>query len=253
MANSSDNIYIKTDQEIKIMAEGGRVLSGILNRLITEVKPGIKTKELDNFAEDLILKSGSKCNFKGYEGFPACLCASVNDELVHCVPSNRTLKEGDLLTLDLGILWKGFHIDMAKTVPVGKISPDSEKIIAVTKEALKRGIEESKIGKTFGDIGNVIQSYVEEQGFNVVRELSGHGIGRELHEEPKVLNYGKKGEGVKIREGMVFCIEPMVTAGHWKLRRKGEFCFATRDGSLSCHFEAMVAITKEGPIILTSI
>lgn len=253
MANSSDNIYIKTDQEIKIMAEGGRVLSGILNRLIAEVKPGIKTKELDNFAEDLILKSGSKCNFKGYEGFPACLCASVNDELVHCVPSNRILKEGDLLTLDLGILWKGFHIDMAKTVPVGKISPDSEKIIAVTKEALKRGIEESKIGKTFGDIGNVIQGYVEKQGFNVVRELSGHGIGRKLHEEPKVLNYGEKGEGVKIREGMVFCIEPMVTAGHWKLRRKGEFCFATRDGSLSCHFEAMVATTKEGPIILTSI
>jgi len=235
------------------MAEGGRILAGILKKVSGEVKPGITTKELEKLAEELISKSGAKYNFKGYQGFPSCLCASINDEIVHCVPSAKILKEGDIITLDLGILWKGFHTDMATTLPVGKISPEAQRIIRVTKKAFKRGIKKAKIGNTFGDIGNTIQRYVESQGYNVVRELCGHGIGRELHEDPKIPNYGKRRSGPEIREGMVFCIEPMVTAGHWKLKKTDDHCFATEDGFLSAHFENMVAITKEGPKILTEL
>ena len=233
------------------MAEGGKILSGIMKELASKVRPGINTKELEKIAEELISKSGGKCNFRGYQGFPSCLCASVNEEIVHCAPSDKVLKEGDIITLDLGILWKGFHTDMAQTLPVGKISPEAQRIIRVTKKALKRGIKKAKVGNTFGDIGNTIQRYVEGQGFNVVRELCGHGIGRELHEDPKVLNYGKRRTGPELAEGMVFCIEPMITAGHWKLKKTDEHCFATEDGSLSAHFEAMVAITKQGPKVLT--
>lgn len=226
-------------------------MSGIMKELASKVRPGINTKELEKIAEELISKSGGKCNFRGYQGFPSCLCASVNEEIVHCAPSDKVLKEGDIITLDLGILWKGFHTDMAQTLPVGKISPEAQRIIRVTKKALKRGIKKAKVGNTFGDIGNTIQRYVEGQGFNVVRELCGHGIGRELHEDPKVLNYGKRRTGPELAEGMVFCIEPMITAGHWKLKKTDEHCFATEDGSLSAHFEAMVAITKQGPKVLT--
>lgn len=228
-------------------------MAGIMKKVAAEIRPGIMTKELDKLAEELILKSGGKCNFKGYQGFPSCLCASVNDEIVHCVPSNKILKEGDIITLDLGLLWKGFHTDMAVTLPVGKISPEAQRIIRVTKKALKRGIKKARVENTFGDIGNTIQRYVESQGYNVVRELCGHGIGRELHEDPKVLNYGKRREGPEIKEGMVFCIEPMVTAGHWKLKKTDDHCFATEDSSLSCHFENMMAITKEGTKVLTEV
>lgn len=244
-------ISIKTSEEIEIMAEGGRVLTGIMKQLADQVRPGIATKDLEKTAEELISKSGGKCNFKGYQGFPSCLCTSVNDEIVHCAPSEKMLKEGDIITLDLGLLWKGFHTDVAITLPVGKISSEAQRLIRVTKKALKKGIKKVKIGNTFGDIGNTIQRYVEGQGYNVVRELCGHGIGRELHEEPGVLNYGKRGEGPEIKEGMVFCIEPMVTAGHWKLKKTDSHCFATQDGSLSAHFEAMVAITSKGPTVLT--
>ena len=246
-------ISIKTSEEIKVMAEGGKILSGIIKELALKVRPGITTKELEKFAEELILKSGGKCNFKGYQGFPSCLCTSVNEEIVHCSPSNKVLKEGDIVTLDVGILWKSFHTDMAVTLPVGKVSPEAQRIVRVTKKALKRGVKKAKVGNTFGDIGNTIQRYVEGQGYNVVRELCGHGIGRELHEEPKVLNYGKRRTGPELVEGMVFCIEPMVTAGHWKLKKTDDHCFATQDSSLSAHFEGMVAITKDGPQVLTNI
>lgn len=235
------------------MAEGGRILAGIMKELASKVRPGITTKELENFAEALILKVGAKSNFRGYQDFPSCLCVSVNDEIVHCVPSEKVLKEGDIVSLDLGILWKDFHTDMAITLPVGKVSFEAQRLIKVTKKALKIGIKKARIGNTFGDIGNTIQRYVESQGFDIVRELCGHGIGRELHEEPKILNYGKRKTGPEIKEGMVFCIEPMVTAGHWKLKKIDEHCFATQDGSLSCHFEHMVAVTKKGPQVLTKI
>ena len=253
-------IEIKTPQEIEIMAEGGRILAKIMKELGKRVRPGITTMELEKLAESLILKAGGKCSFKGYKSkdgesvrpYPFCLCTSVNEEIVHVPPSNRVLKEGDVLKLDLGIFYKGFHTDMAITVPVGKVSFEAQRLIRVTKKALKLAIKKVRPGNTFGDIGNTIQRYVESQGFNVVRELCGHGIGRELHEEPKILNYGKRKSGEKIKEGMVFCIEPMVTAGDWHLKRtKDGFGYQTVDGSLTAHFEHTVAIESNGARVLT--
>lgn len=234
------------------MAEGGRILAKIMKELEKKVRPGIKTVELDRLAEGLILKSGGQCSFKGHEGFPSCLCASINEQIVHGLPSDRSLKEGDIIGLDLGIIYKGFHTDMAITLPVGKVSPEVQRLIKVTKKALKRGIKKAKIGNTFGDVGNTIQRYVESQGFNVVRELCGHGIGRELHEDPKIMNYGKRRTEAEIKEGMVFCLEPMVTVGNWKLKKSGDgFGYETKDGSLSCHFEHTLAVTQKGCHVLT--
>ena len=245
-------ITIKTAEEIRIMAEGGRILAKIMKELEKRVKPGVETQELDRLTESLIFKSGGECSFKNYQGFPACLCTSINEEIVHAVPSARRLKEGDILSLDLGIFYKGFHADMAVTLPVGKISPEVQRLIRVTKKALKRGINKVKPGNTFGDIGNTIQRYVESQGFKVVRELCGHGIGRELHQEPQILNYGKRRTGPKIKEGMVFCLEPMVTVGDWRVKKgKDGQVFETADGSLSAHFEHMMAVTKDGVKVLT--
>jgi len=256
-------ISIKTAEEIKIMVEGGKILARIMKELEKKVRPGITTKELDRLAESLILKSGGKCSFKGYEGFPNCLCTSINEEIVHALPSERKLREGDILSLDLGLFYKGFHTDMAITVPVTKayrgsppvsFNPEALRLIRVTKKALKRGIKKARIGNTFGDIGNTIQRYVESQGFNVVRDLCGHGIGRELHEDPQILNYGKRRTGPEIKEGMTFCLEPMVTVGDWKLKKsKDGYGFETEDGLLSCHFEQTIAITKYGAKILTVI
>ncbi|HUW71590.1 MAG TPA: type I methionyl aminopeptidase [Candidatus Humimicrobiaceae bacterium] len=247
-------ISIKTPEEIKIITEGGKILAEIIKELEKKVKPGITTKELDRVAETLILKSEGKPSFKGHEGYPAALCTSINQEIVHAIPSDRKLKEGDILSLDLGIQWKGFHADMAITVPVGKIDPETQRLIRVTKKALKRGIKKVRVGNTFGDIGNTIQRYVESQGFNVVRDLCGHGIGKELHEDPKILNYGKRRTGPEIKEGMVFCLEPMVTVGDWKIRKaKDNYGFETQDGSLSCHFEHTIALTKNGSKVLTVI
>ena len=246
-------ILIKTRREIEIMAEGGKILRGIMKELESKVKPGISTRELDQAAQVLVLRKGAECSFKGYQGFPACLCASVNEELVHTVPSARLLREGDILSLDLGILYKGYHSDMAITLPVGRVSPEAQRLIRVTKKALKRGLKKIRPGNTLGDIGNAIQRYVEGQGFSVVRDLCGHGIGKNLHEEPKILNYGKRGAGLKLAEGMVFCLEPMVTAGGWKLRKnKDGHGWETQDGSLSCHFEHQVAVIKNGYRILTA-
>lgn len=245
-------ITIKTPEEIRIMAEGGKILAGIVRELEEKVKPGITTKELDRVAETLILKSGGKPSFKGHQGFPATLCTSINEEIVHAVPSERKIKEGDILSLDLGMEYKGYHSDMAITVPVGKVSPETQRLIRITKKALKRGIKKARVGNTFGDIGNTIQRYVETQGFNVVKELCGHGIGKEIHEDPQILNYGKRKTGPKIKEGMVFCLEPMITVGDWNIKKGRDGCvFETADGSLSCHFEHEVAITKDGVKILT--
>jgi len=247
-------IKLKTPEEIETMSEAGRILAKIMEELMKKVRPGISTKELDRLAESLILNYGGKCSFKGYQNFPACLCTSINEEIVHAVPSERVLKEGEIVSLDLGIFYKGFHCDMAITLPVGKIKPEAQRLIRVTKKALKRGIKKVRPGNRVGDIGNTIQRYVESQGFNVVRDLCGHGIGRELHEDPQILNYGKRHAGEELKEGMVICIEPMVTAGDWKLKKtKDGFGYKTQDGSLSCHFEHTVAITKEGCQILTEI
>lgn len=247
-------ILIKSSEEIKIMAEGGKILAGIMKRLKETVQIGIKTQELDRIAEDLILKSGGKPSFKGYGGFPATICASINEVIVHQAPSDYRLKEGDILSLDIGMKYNGYHSDMALTVPLGKISEEKQRLIWTTKKALKRGIKKVRPGNTFGDIGNTIQRYVEGQGYNVVRDLCGHGIGKELHEDPQILNYGKRRSGPKIAEGMVFCLEPMVTIGDWHIKKsKGGHGFETRDGSLSAHFEHMMAATQNGCRVLTEI
>ena len=247
-------ITIKTPEEISIMAEGARILAKIMGELERAVRPGITTEELDRVAETLILKLKAKPSFKNYQGFPATLCTSINEEIVHAVPSNRILKEGDILSLDTGMRYKGFHSDVAVTVPVGKVSPEAQRLIRVTKKSLKRGIKKVRPGNTFGDIGNTIQRYVESQKFNVIRELCGHGIGKNLHEDPQILNYGKRHKGPEIKEGMVICIEPMVTAGDWRIKKgKDGQSFVTCDGSLSAHFEHMVAVTKSGAKILSVI
>ena len=247
-------VPIKSDKEIQIMAENGKILASIMEELKKRVEPGISTQELNRVAETLILNSGGKPSFKGYEDFPATLCTSINEEIVHGTPSERKLKQGDILSLDIGIKLNGFHADMAITLPVGEIDPETRRLVRITKKVLKIGIKKAKIGNTINDIGNTIQRYVESQGFNVVRDLCGHGIGKELHEEPKILNYGKRHTGLKIKQGMVFCLEPMITMGDWKIKKtKDGFGYQTVDGSLSAHFEHTIAITKNGCQILTKI
>lgn len=245
-------ISVKNQEEIKAMREGGRILAGILKELEKKVAPGVVTQDLNILSEKLILKNGAQPSFKGYNGFPAALCVSVNDEIVHGVPSKRELKEGDIVGLDLGILYKGFHTDMAVTVPVGAISPEAGRLIRVTKKSLKRAIARAKAGKTIGDLGHAVQNYVEGQGFNVVRDLCGHGVGRRLHEDPEIPNFGQRHKGPKLKEGMVLAIEPMVTAGDWKIKLSADgFGFKTKDGSLSAHFEHTLLVTRTGGEVLT--
>ena len=250
-------ISIKTSAEIEIMAEGGKILAQIMKELEKMVQPGIKTQDLDKVAKDLVFKFGAKPSFLGYQDFPAVLCVSVNEEIVHGVPSDRILKQGDIISLDLGIFYKGFHTDMAVTVPVGTISKEAQKLIQVTKEALNLGISEVRPGNTFSDIGRAIQKYVEGHGFGVVRELCGHGIGKEVHEEPQVLNYlleNSEKDDIEIKEGMVFCIEPMVTEGDWRLKKTEDgYGYQTKDGSFSCHFEYTLAVTRKSYQLLTKI
>ena len=247
-------INIKSKEEIEIMREGGKILAEIMQKLEQMVRPGVSTQDLNEVAEDLVFRYGARPSFKGYQGFPATLCTSINEEIVHVVPSDRVLSEGDIISLDVGILWKGFHTDLAITFPVGKVDPEILRLLRVTKKALKRGIRKIRPGITFGDLGNTIQRYVESQGFNVVRDLCGHGIGKEVHEDPQILNYGKRHKGEEIKEGMTFCLEPMVTAGDWKIKKsKDGYGFVTADGSLSAHFEHTAAVIKNGVKILTTV
>lgn len=247
-------IFIKSSEEIAIMKEGGKILARIMEELGKKIEPGITTKYLDKVTTDLVFKYKAKLSFKNYQGFPAVICTSINEEVVHGVPSERKLKEGDIISLDLGILFKGLHTDMAITVPVGNIDPKAMRLIRVTKKALKRGIKKVRAGNTFGDIGNTIQRYVEDQGFNVVRDLCGHGIGKEVHEDPQIPNYGKRRSGPEIKEGMVFCIEPMVTIGDWRLKKAEDgYGYTTKDDSLSAHFEHTIAVTENGSQVLTMV
>ena len=247
-------ITLKTQEEIQAIAEGGKILAAALKELEKLAKPGITTLELDKAAEAFILSRGGKPGFKNYEGFPFSLCASVNENIVHGFPSNYVLKDGDVLKLDLGVLYKNFNTDSAITVAVGNVSFETKRLINVTKKSLRLGIKKAKIGNTVGDIGNTVQRFVEDQGFGVVRDLCGHGIGKHLHEDPKIPNFGKRGGGEKLIEGMVICIEPMVTAGDFNIKpSKDGYGYATKDGSLSAHFEHTLAITKKGPRILTEI
>ena len=242
----------KTAEEIKIMAEGGKILAEVLGQIEKMARPGITTLELDRAAEALILKYGAKPAFKGYENFPYSLCVSVNDVVVHGFPSTYALKEGDIVGLDLGVLYKGYNTDMAVTVAVGKVSFEAKRLLKVTEKAMKLGIKKARAGNTTGDVGNTIQRYIEDQGFGVVRDLCGHGIGKEVHEDPQVPNYGQRHKGVTLQEGMVICIEPMVTIGDYRLKKAPDgYGYATRDGKWAAHFERTVAITHDGCRILT--
>ena len=245
-------ITIKTPGEIKIMRESGKILANVLQHLEKMTKPGITTIELDRAAEALILSFGAKPAFKNYNKFPYSLCASVNEIIVHGYPSGYILKDGDIIGLDLGVVCRGYYSNMATTIAVGKVSFKAKKLIADTKKALMVGIKKVKIGNTIGDIGNAIQEYAEPKGYGIIRDLCGHGIGKDLHEDPQIPNYGKKGEGEKLVEGMVICIEPMLSMGDWRLKRsKDGYGYATKDGSLSAHFEHTIAITQKGPLVLT--
>lgn len=238
-------------------------MAEILKELGKAVKPGIKTIELDRLAESLVFKYGAKASFKNYRpsfnhegqgGYPASVCVSVNEEVVHGIPGDRILKEGDIVSLDMGILYKGYFTDAALTVGVGKISPVAEKLIAVTKKSLNLAIKETKIGNRLGDIGWAVQSYVEKNGFSVVRDLVGHGVGKFIHEDPEIPNYGKKGTGLEIEEGMILAFEPMVNAGGYKVKTLADgWTFATCDKSLSAHFEHTVAVAKNGAEVLTKL
>jgi methionyl aminopeptidase len=254
IASFLEMIPIKTPEEIKIMRQGGRILAKIIEELRSQVKSGLTTRELDKLAQELIFKYECRPAFKGYQNFPAVLCVSLNQEIVHVLPSKRRLKQGDILSLDLGILYQGFYSDMAITLPVGKISPEASRLIRVTKKALKRALGRVKPGKHIGDISQAIQNYVEGQGFNVVRDLCGHGIGRQLHESPEIPNFGQRHQGPELKPGMVLAIEPMVTMGDWRIKKtKDGFGFQTTDGSLSAHFEQTVAVTQKGCQILTKL
>jgi methionyl aminopeptidase len=245
-------IKTKSEKEITIMKKGGSILAQTLKHIAVMVKPGMKTIDLDRAAEALILKHGARPAFKGYEGFPYSLCVSVNEVVVHGFPSNYQLKDGDIVGLDLGVLWGGYNTDMAVTIAVGSIPFETKRLLDVTKKALRLGIKKARAGITTGDLGNTIQRFVEGQGFGVVRDLCGHGIGKEVHEDPQVPNYGERHKGVVLKEGMVICIEPMVTMGGHSLKKaKDGYGFATRDSSLTAHFEHTLAITKDGAIVLT--
>jgi len=251
-------ITIKTKKDIEILREGGKRLSYILGEVAKAVKPGVTEIELDNLAEKLILEGGDIAPFKNYcpdmarRAFPAVICISVNDKVVHGIPGNDVLKEGDIVGLDLGLEHKGLFTDMAVTVPVGKIDKEAEKLIMATKKALEAGIKAVKDGCYTGDIGNAIESFVKPYKYGIVRELSGHGVGYSIHEPPYVPNYGKKGKGAKLTEGMVIAIEPMINEGKDAIiEAEDEFTVKTKDGSRSAHFEKTLVVTKNGAEILT--
>lgn len=247
-------VTIKTPEEIRIMAEAGKILAKVLKEVEKMAKPGISTLELDRACEALILSSGAKPAFKGYDGFKYSLCASVNENVVHGLPSDYILKEGDIIGLDSGVIYKGYYADMAVSAAVGKASFEAKRLINVAKKSLRLAIKKAKIGNTVGDIGNTVQRFVEGQGFSVVRDLCGHGIGKNLHEDPRIPNFGARGTGEKLVDGMVICIEPMISAGDYNLKKsKDGYGFATKDSSLSAHFEHTIAITKKGPVILTEL
>ncbi|MGM9973049.1 MAG: type I methionyl aminopeptidase [Clostridiaceae bacterium] len=245
-------IILKNSDEINLMRQSGKIVEETLNRLEEIIKPGITTEDIDKLAEEFITKQGAIPSFKGYNGFPASVCTSVNDEVVHGIPGGRELKEGDIISVDCGAVLNGFHGDAARTFPVGKISAEAEKLIRITKESFFKGYEKAIISNRLTDISFAIQKFVEENGFSVVRDYVGHGIGRNMHEDPGVPNFGKPNRGPKLQAGMVLAIEPMVNIGSYHVRTLlNGWTVVTTDGSLSAHYENTVAILDKGPEILT--
>jgi methionyl aminopeptidase len=246
-------IIVKKDSEIEYMRLAGIIVRDTLLKLEESIKPGITTAELDRIADEYIIKCGGKPSFKGYYGFPASICTSINDEVVHGIPSiKRHLNEGDILSVDCGAILNGYHGDAARTFGVGRISSEAQKLIDVTRESFFKGIEYAKVNNRLTDISSAIQKYVESHSFSVVRDYVGHGIGRAMHEDPEVPNYGKPGRGPKLTHGMVLAIEPMVNIGDYSvIVEANDWTVITEDGSLSAHYENTVAILNDGPEILT--
>lgn len=248
------NIKLKSREEIDIMREAGRISALALKTAGKAIEPGISTKELDDIARKCIESNGAKPSFLGEDGFPATACISVNEELIHCIPSvDKIIKEGDIVSIDVGACINGFHGDNTKTFACGKISEDAKILLDVTEKSLQKGIENAKVGNHIGDIGHSIQSFVESFGFSVIKNYVGHGIGRSVHEAPSVPNYGKKFSGPIIEDGLVIAIEPMVSVGTPELEalKNGGWNVVTKDRSLCAHFEHTVAITEDGTFILT--
>jgi len=245
-------IIYKSEEEIRLMKKSSRIVAQILAELRAMIKPGIRTKELDDFAEGRARELGARPAFKEYRGYPASLCTSVNEEIIHGIPSSRVLQEGDILSLDFGVFSEGFYGDAAVTVPVGEVSLQARKLLAAAEAAFYQGLGKMKVGSRLSDISQAIQSYVESQGFSVIRTFVGHGIGHSLHEEPQVPNFGPPGQGPRLREGLTLAIEPMIAAGDWheQILEDG-WTAVTKDRSLAAHYEHTVALTARGGEILS--
>ncbi len=245
-------ILIKSAEEMAVMAQAGRICALAFEAVRGIIAPGISTKDIERFAHDLIREKGGRPAFLGYRGYPASICASVNDQVVHGIPSERKLREGDIISVDLGVDYDGFYGDAAMTFAVGRISEDAQKLMRVTEESLELGIGKAVAGGRLSDISHAIQSHVEASGLSVVRSFVGHGIGRSLHEEPQVPNFGPPGKGPRLLRGMALAIEPMVNAGSWKVRvLEDGWTAVTEDGSLSAHYEHTVIVDEGRPVVLT--
>lgn len=244
-------IIPKSEEEIEIMREAGRIAAQCLKMLAGMIRPGVSTGELDSLAERFIRERGALPTFKGYLGFPGSICTSINNVVVHGIPGTRKLQEGDIISVDVGATYKGYVGDTAATFPVGKVNPVAEKLMRVTEESLMKAIQAVRPGATTGDIGFAVESYARTFGFCVVRDYVGHGVGRSMHEDPPVPNFGRPGEGPVLREGYVIAIEPMVNEGTGDVITFPDLTVVTKDGKLSAHFEHTVAVTKEGARILT--
>lgn len=245
-------IVLKTPQEIAIMKEANQIVAEVLETLKQKAVAGITTQELDHLAEQLAKKQNAECAFKGYRGYSHCLCTSLNEVIVHGIPSACELNDGDILSLDFGVFYKGFYGDAAITFPIGKAGKKAERLMETTEGCLRLAVEKMVEGNRVSDISVAIQNHAESNGYSVVRDFVGHGIGRQLHEDPQVPNYGSKGTGVRIKNGMVLAVEPMVNEGDWKIEVLDDgWTAVTRDRTLSAHFEHSVAITEDGPFILS--
>ncbi len=247
-----ERIILKSRQEIEKMRRSNLIVAEILETLKSAVRPGVTTRELDEKATALLAKTEGRPAFKGYNGYPAALCTSVNEEVVHGIPSGRVLKEGDIVSLDFGVIFEDYFGDAAITLPVGRVSPEAEELLRVAREALDRAIEKVRAGNRLQDISAAIQNEVETHGFSVVRDFVGHGIGRHLHEKPQIPNFGIPGRGIRLQAGMTLAIEPMINAGAYEVEiLEDGWTAVTKDRSLSAHFEHSVAVTENGPYILS--
>lgn len=247
-------VILKSPQEIERLRVSNQIVAEVLEDLKELIQPGVTTRDLDRYAEELTLKKGAKPAFKGYMGYPSSLCVSVNSEVVHGIPSDRVLNEGDIVSLDFGSYYDGYYGDSAMTLPVGGISGNAKRLIKITNEALYKGIAEARTSNRLGDISAAVQEHVESAGFSVVRDFVGHGIGQKLHEEPQIPNFGVRGRGIALKAGMVFAIEPMVNEGRYQVKvLKDGWTVVTSDGKLSAHFEHTIAITEDGPDILSKL